>query len=132
VAARDGCKAFAGSIIEVHPDLGYTARVTETASPMIPWRSRVFWLFWGFDALVAAVVVFFFLWGLSDGTVSSFNIALWLGMLVGVAGVVFGSLGLRRTGHTAAGFGLLMILALPGLMFVLFFVVVIILHPRWN
>jgi nitrogen fixation-related uncharacterized protein len=28
----------------------------------------------GIDLLAAAVVLFFFLWGLSDGTVSSFNI----------------------------------------------------------
>jgi hypothetical protein len=106
--------------------------VVETAQPAPPRKSRAFWLVWGFDAVVAAVVVFFFLWGLSDGTVSSFNILLWLGMLALVAGVVFGSLALRRAGYTAPAFGLLMVLAFPGLMFVLFFLAVLILQPRWN
>src|SRR5215217_3048043 len=32
-----------------------------------------FWLLWGFDALIAAVVLYFFFAGLADGSVSSFN-----------------------------------------------------------
>jgi hypothetical protein len=105
--------------------------VVEVASPA-PRKSRAFWVFWSFDALVAAVVVFFFLWGLSDGTVSSFNIMLWLLALAGVAGVVFGSLALRRAGYTVPAFLVLMALAIPGLLFVLFFGALLILQPRWN
>ena len=89
-------------------------------------------MFWSFDALIAAVVVFFFLWGLSDGTVSSFNITLWLLALAAVGGVVFGSLALRRAGYAAPAFLVLMTLAVPGLLFVLFFGAVLILQPRWN
>jgi 8-oxo-dGTP diphosphatase len=55
----------------------------------------------GFDAIVAAVVVVFFFWGLADGSVSSFNITLWLGMLAGVAAVVGGSWMLHQAGQTA-------------------------------
>jgi hypothetical protein len=106
--------------------------VVELASPALPKKSRAFWIFWGFDAVVAGVVFFFFLWGLSDGTVSSFNGTLWAGMLAAVGSVLFGSLALRRAGYTKAAFGVLMILAVPGLMFLLFFLAVLILQPRWN
>ena len=43
-----------------------------------------FRILFGIDALAAAVVLFFFIWGLSDGTVSDFNILLWLALLGGV------------------------------------------------
>ena len=46
-----------------------------------------FWILWGIDAVVAAIFVLFFLIGIGDGTVSSFNIALWAGTLIALAGV---------------------------------------------
>jgi hypothetical protein len=103
-----------------------------SAAALAPRRHRAFWLFWGFDALVAAVVCFFFVWGVVDGSVSSFNITLWLGMLALVAAVVGGSLALHGAGRPAAAFGLLLILAIPGLGMVLFMLAVLILQPRWN
>ena len=96
-------------------------------------RGGVFFrLLWAFDLLVAAAVIVFFVWGLSDGSVSSFNIMLWLGMLALVGGVVVGGRTLHRTGHTAAATLLLMVLAIPGLGFTLFLLMVLILQPRWN
>ena len=93
---------------------------------------RVFWFLWYFDALVAAVVVFFFLWGLSDGSVSSFNITLWLGLLAVVGAVIGGSLALDKADNRVLSFGLLMVLALPGVAFGLFFALILVLQPRWN
>jgi len=116
----------------VSPISATLPRVADVTNAAPPRLSRAFWLLWGFDAVVAAIVVFFFLWGLSDGTVSSFNIVLWLAMLSMVSGVVFGSLALRRANHGAAAFGLLMVLAIPGLGMTLLLVSVLILHPRWN
>ncbi len=34
----------------------------------------LFWILWGIDAIVALIAVYFFIVGLSDGSVSSFNI----------------------------------------------------------
>ncbi len=95
-------------------------------------RGRFFWIVWGFDAFIAAVFLFFFFWGLADGTVSSFNIVLWLGILAGLAGILGGSLKLRSKGLTRAAWAVLSILAIPGLLGVLFFLAVLILQPRWN
>ena len=93
---------------------------------------RRFWVLWGFDAVIAAVVLFFFFAGLANGRVSSFNIGLWLIVLTVVGGVVGGSLVLRSKGWNARAMGVLLLLAIPGSLFVLFFLAVLILHPRWN
>lgn len=61
----------------------------------------VFWISWGIDAVTALVFVYFFFAGLADGTVSSFNILLWL-LILGIAAlVVGGSLALRSRGRIA-------------------------------
>ncbi len=97
-----------------------------------PAASRLFHVLWAFDAIVAAVVVLFFLWGLSDGSVSSFNMGLWLGLLAVVGAVVGGSRALHLSGHTKTATMLLLVVAAPGLAFCLFFAAVLLLQPRWN
>ena len=84
------------------------------------------------DALAATVVVFFFFWGLSDGTVSSFNILLWLSMLGGVGIILGGGLWLKSQGFLRLACGVLLILAFPVTMIGLFYLTVIIFPPRWN
>ncbi len=91
-----------------------------------------FRILFGIDALTAAVVVFFFLWGLSDGTVSSFNILLWLAMLGGVGAVLGGGAWLRMQGHLRPANGVLLILAIPATLTGLFFLLLIVAQPRWN
>jgi hypothetical protein len=93
---------------------------------------KSFWLLWGFDVLIALVVLYFFFIGLADGSVSSFNMGLWLLILLAVGGVVLGSVWLRSAGHRGIAKGVLLILAMPGLVFLLFFLSVLILNPRWN
>jgi hypothetical protein len=94
--------------------------------------SRLFWILWWFDALIAAVFVFFLFWGLADGSVSSFNIALWLAILAGLAGVLAGSRALKARGRAGPALGLVLILGIPGMLGVLFFLAIVILQPRWN
>jgi hypothetical protein len=67
----------------------------------------------GIDALAFATAVFFFLWGLSDGTVSSFNAGIWALLLLGVTAVPAGGLALRKAGRTALANLLLLALAGP-------------------
>ena len=91
-----------------------------------------FWLSWVVNAVIAAIVLYFFFAGLSDGSVSSFNMLLWLGLLAGAGVVVGGSLLLRGSGKPKTGMVLNLLLAVPGLGFALFFLVLILSHPRWN
>ena len=91
-----------------------------------------FWIPWGVDAVIAAIAVFFFLWGLADGSVSSFNIVLWMVLLGGLAALVSGTLWLKSSGRPRAATVLAWVLAAPGLLVGLFFVVLIVANPRWN
>jgi hypothetical protein len=95
-------------------------------------RTAAVWVLWGFDTLIALVFVGFFVVGLADGSVSSFNIVLWLAILAGLGLVTVGGLLLRRAGQTLMAVVLLLLLALPGLLAVVFFLVVLIAQPRWN
>lgn len=91
-----------------------------------------FWILWGFDALIALVALYFFFIGLADGSVSSFNAKIWALLLFGLAVILLGSLGLKSIGQLPWAKVLLSILAIPGLLYVLFILMVIITKPRWN
>jgi hypothetical protein len=91
-----------------------------------------FWIPWAIDAVIAGIAVFFFLWGLADGSVSSFNIGLWTLLLGGLAALVAGSLWLRSAGKRGVAVGLLWVLAAPGVLVGVFFLVLIVVNPRWN
>jgi len=91
-----------------------------------------FWILWGFDVLVALVVVYFFLVGLNDGSVSSFNMGLWTTILAVLAVVMGGSVWLKSRGQTALAVAFLLLLALPALFFAGFSILLISLPHRWN
>ncbi len=78
-----------------------------------------FWILWGFDALIALIFIGFFLVGLADGSVSSFNIMLWLGILAGLAAVLLGSLYFKQHNLLGLAKSLLSVLAVPGFLFFL-------------
>jgi hypothetical protein len=84
------------------------------------------------DLVVAAVVLYFFFVGLADGSVSSFNGALWAMILAGVTAVPAGGWLLHANGHRRTALALLAVLAAPGLIAGLFILLLIVLQPRWN
>jgi hypothetical protein len=86
----------------------------------------------GIDLLVALVVVYFFVIGLADGSVSSFNMSLWLGLLAAVAAAVGGGWLLNANGRRGAAIAALSILAVPGILYGLFVLLIVIAQPRWN
>ncbi len=92
----------------------------------------LFKIAWAIDALVAAIFFGFFLIGIADGSVSSFNIALWLVTLLALSGVLIGSRALRAAGRTGMATALAMLIAIPGALAGIFFLALIIGQPRWN
>ena len=91
-----------------------------------------FWIPFAVDALIAAIVGFFFMWGLADGTVSAMNIGLWVMILGALAAIIGGSLWLKSSGKPGPAAVLAWILAVPGLLVGLFFLILIVANPRWN
>lgn len=92
----------------------------------------LFKILFGIDLIAALAVVYFFLWGVSDGTVSSFNIGIWLLLLAAVSSIVGGGWLLNHTGRRGAAIAVLLILAAPAFLFGLFVLGMIVLQPRWN
>jgi hypothetical protein len=84
------------------------------------------------DALMAAILLFFFIAGLQDGSVSSFNIKIWLAMLGGVGLILWAGLhfGARRQ-YLPAG-AILATLALPGLAVALFLLALLGVDTNWH
>ncbi len=63
---------------------------------------------------------------------SSFNGALWFGLLATCGGVLGGSYMLHARGRTTLALLLSLVLSLPGLLFGLFMLVLLLTNPRWN
>jgi hypothetical protein len=84
------------------------------------------------NLLVAAVVVAFFLWGVADGTVSSFNILLWLAMLAGVTALPWTGWTLRQRGRVGAASVVLLVLAVPAVLALCAIAVMVVSPPDWR
>jgi hypothetical protein len=91
-----------------------------------------FWILFGIDAAVAMVAFWFFFIGLADGSVSSFNGGIWLALLGGIAAVMGGGWFLNANGQRGSAKAVLSILAVPGFLFGLFVLAMIVFQPRWN
>ena len=92
----------------------------------------LFNIVWGIDLIVALVVVFFFVVGVQDGSVSSFNIALWAGIFAALGVVVIGSRVLHRKGHRVLATLLAAVPAIPALLYGLLIVAMMFSGARWN
>jgi hypothetical protein len=91
-----------------------------------------FWFLWSIDAAIAAIALYFFFSLAAGGRVGSFNILPWLAILAALAAVVGGSVWLRSAGQHAVAIVLLLLLAIPGALFALFFLLLVILHPNFH
>jgi Signal transduction histidine kinase involved in nitrogen fixation and metabolism regulation len=91
-----------------------------------------FWVLWSINAIIAAIVLYFFFAGIGDGTVSSFNILPWLVILAIVAAEVGGTVWLRSVGQGALAIGLLLLLAIPGVLVALFFLIILLSKPSFH
>jgi ABC-type microcin C transport system permease subunit YejB len=78
------------------------------------------------------IVLYFFLIGLADGSVSSFNMGLWLLILTIVGAVMLGSLWMKSNNYLSFAKIILGIFAVPGLLYGLFIVIMMTGNGRWN
>ncbi len=84
------------------------------------------------DLIAVAIIVWFFVIGLADGSVSSFNAGLWAAILAALAAILGGGIALRRYGKTALANVVLAILAAPTVGYGLFMALLILTVERWN
>ena len=95
-------------------------------------KLRLFWMLWGFGALICTVILVFFFLGMVNGSVSSFNIGIWIGILAALTVILGGSLWLKKLGYPVLGTILLLVLAIPGLLYGLFIFLILVTKPSWN
>ena len=91
-----------------------------------------FRVLWAIDALTSVIALSFFFVGLADGSVSSFNMGIWIALLSALAVVLGGSLWLKAIGRPGLGMLLLLVLAVPAVLYALFLLIVIISGSQWN
>ena len=91
-----------------------------------------FKILWAIDAAVAFAVFYYFVAGLGDHTVYSGNWLLWLLIGAILFGVLYGSLWLRKKGQQVLSIILLILLAAPALLYILFILYAISGNMRWN
>jgi hypothetical protein len=91
-----------------------------------------FWFLWAIDAAIAAVALYFFFSLSAGGNIGSFNILPWLAILAVLATVIGGSVWLRSAGQHALAIIFLLLLALPGALYALFLLLILILQPDFR
>ncbi|WP_045836820.1 hypothetical protein [Hyphomicrobium sp. 99] len=84
------------------------------------------------DIAALFLALYFFLVGIADGSVSSFNILLWLSLLGGICAIIAVGYSLKTKERRAAANTVLAVLALPSIAAALFVVTLLIAQPRWN
>jgi hypothetical protein len=92
----------------------------------------LFWLLLAIDVFAALVAAYFFLVGLADGSISSFNIREWMVLLLAITAIIGGGFGLRRASYVKSANMVLAVLATPALLYVAFIAIVILSGERWN
>lgn len=91
-----------------------------------------FWILFGIGSANFLVLSYFFLVGLEDGSIHSFNMAIWLPLVCGSAALLWGGLYLKKMGRPGLAKGPLALLAVPGLLigaWMLLMVVLLATHP---
>lgn len=84
------------------------------------------------SALGLLVLAGFFVIGLVDGSVSSFNIALWLALLGVATASLWGGLRLRAAQRHLAATAVLAVTAVPAVLAAAFVLLLLVTQPRWN
>ena len=103
-----------------------------TEAPSTGGGGRVFAATLGCSGLTWLVLLVFFVIGIGDGSITSFNLTLWLALL-GLGGIsIWSGYALRRKGRTGLALAALSITALPGLLAALFLLLLLVMQPRWN
>lgn len=94
---------------------------------------NIFWAAWIIVALTFLVFLYFFFIGPADHSVSSFNIKLWMVTLLFFPLILAGSYWLKNHQYVKIAIGILLIPALPAVLYLLFLVIVLFSGPvRWN
>lgn len=84
------------------------------------------------DILALIVTFYFFIIGIADGSVSNFNLGLWLFLIIAQVLILVGGYFLHQNNKLFIAKLLLAVTAIPSLIYLLFILLILITNPRWN
>ncbi len=93
---------------------------------------KLFWTVRIIDAIAALVILYFFVIGILDGSVSQRNAGMWGLLLLAVGAVTAGSIYFLRRGQMKIAWILLSLMAIPAMVMFIFMLIVILVVVRWN
>lgn len=93
---------------------------------------KLFWTIWIIDAIASLVILYFFVIGILDGSVSQSNAGIWGLLLLAVVSVTAGSIYFLRRGQMKIAWILLSLMAIPALIMFIFMLIMIFGDVRWN
>ena len=82
--------------------------------------------------MIGLIIAVFFVLGLIGGSVSSFNIGIWIAIFAALGVVIGGGFWLKTLGFPVLATVLLLVLAIPSLLCVLFIVLLVVTGTSWN
>ncbi len=92
----------------------------------------LFKIIYGFDAIIAIVIFYFFLVGIGDGSVSGFNIIAWIAIIFALAAIFYGSIWFKSHNYPLLAYATLLVLAIPSFLCMLYFLIAILGDGRMN
>ncbi|QDZ06252.1 hypothetical protein FPZ24_01150 [Sphingomonas panacisoli] len=92
----------------------------------------IYRILFGIVAVTAAIILFFFVWGLSDGTASADNMAIWLVFAGAPCAALLAAYHLAAANSRVAASVILALVAVPATLTGLFFLMLIVLAPDWR
>ncbi len=101
---------------------------TAAAAP-VSWSYRITF---GIAAIVGVVVFYFFFVGLGDGSIDADNLGMWFILLAVTGGVLFGGYQAKAHDYRKTAILILSLLAVPGLLYGLFILLVVASGTSWN
>ena len=87
---------------------------------------------WGLDAVTTLIVLYFFVVGIGDNTINSWNAGIWMLLLGIIAVVMLGSIWLRTHHYNIPANLLLLVMLIPALLFLAYILIASLGGGRWN
>lgn len=91
-----------------------------------------FWICWSLVLGATLVAFYYFFIGLADGSVSQFNMGLWMVQVLGLPALLWGTYWLKSQDRLKTALALLSIPSLMVAAYLIFLVAVLFGNNRWN
>jgi len=92
----------------------------------------LFKFLWTIDALASLAVLYFFLADLRDGAIAGRNMNIWFIIIAVLTGIMLGSSWLKNHDYSMTAVLLLLVLAIPVLVYAIYILFALPGKQRWN